>query len=141
MTQPLLLPAAILVAWTLIMWIWMLATRVPAMRKARMHPEKAKHTGGETWNALPSEVRQIGDNYNHLMEQPTIFYAIIVILALTNQAGHLDLGLAYAYVALRLIHSIWQATKNGVPIRFYLFIASTLILFPLTGRAIYFLIN
>ena len=141
MTNAILLPAAILVAWTLVIWVWMLMTRVPAMQKARLHPEKAKHTRSEVWNALPSEVRQVGDNYNHLMEQPTIFYALVMVLAVSGEAGLIDAGLAWAYVGLRIIHSLWQVTRNVVMIRFYLFIASTLVLFPLAGRAIYLLVS
>ena len=141
MTNAILLPAAILVAWTLVIWVWMLMTRVPAMQKARLHPEKAKHTRSEVWNALPSEVRQVGDNYNHLMEQPTIFYALVMVLAVSGETGMIDAGLAWAYVGLRIIHSLWQVTRNVVMIRFYLFIASTLVLFPLAGRAIYLLVS
>lgn len=141
MTQAILLPAAVLVAWTLVIWVWMLATRVPAMQKARLHPEKAKHTRGDAWNALPSEVRQVADNYNHLMEQPTIFYAIVMVLAVSGEAGMVDVGLAWAYVGLRIIHSLWQVTRNVVMIRFYLFAASTLVLFPMAGRAIYLLVS
>lgn len=141
MTQPLLLPAAVLVAWTLVMWTWMVATRVPAMRKARMHPEKARHTGGNTWEALPSEVRQVADNYNHLLEQPTIFYAIVLILVVSGEAGYIEQVLAWAYVGLRIIHSLWQALRNIVMIRFYLFIASTLVLFGLAGRALWLLLT
>tara|TARA_R110002033_G_scaffold108817_1_gene155030 strand:+ start:125 stop:553 length:429 start_codon:yes stop_codon:yes gene_type:complete len=139
MTHAMLLPVAVLAAWSLVMWIWMLATRVPAMGKARMHPEKAKHARSEAYNALPSSVRQVADNYNHLMEQPTIFYALALALAVSGSVGLVDVGLAWAYVATRIIHSIWQATANKVMIRFYLFIASTLMLFPLAGRAIYIL--
>ncbi len=137
MTQPILLPVATLVAWTLLMALWMFATRIPAMQKAKMHPEKAKHTGGETWAALPTEVRQVADNYNHLMEQPTIVYALALVIAISGEAGSIDVWLAWAYVALRIVHSIWQATKNVVMIRFYLFLASTALLFPLAGRALY----
>ena len=139
MTHAMLLPVAVLAAWSLVMWTWMLATRVPAMGKARMHPEKAKHARSEAYNALPSSVRQVADNYNHLMEQPTIFYALALALAVSGSVGLVDVGLAWAYVAIRIIHSIWQATANKVMIRFYLFIASTLVLFPLAGRAIYIL--
>lgn len=141
MPAAILLPAAILVAWSLLVWLWMLATRIPAMRKARLHPEKAKHTRGEVWNALPAEVRQVADNYNHLMEQPTIFYAIVLVLAVSGEATMLDAGLAWAYVGLRIIHSLWQNTRNVVVIRFYLFVVSTLVLFPLTGRALYLLLT
>ena len=119
------------------MWVWMMATRIPAMQKAKLHPEKARHTRGNVWDALPSEVRQVADNYNHLMEQPTIFYAIVLIIAVAGGGGALDAALAWGYAGLRVVHSIWQATKNVVTIRFYLFAASTLLLFPLALRAIY----
>lgn len=119
------------------MWVWMLRTRLPAMRKARMHPEKARHTGGSTWEALPSEVRQVADNYNHLMEQPTIFYALALVIAVSSGAGLIDVLFAWAYVAIRIIHSIWQASVNRVQTRFYLFVASTLMLFPLAIRALW----
>ncbi|MBK8197800.1 MAG: MAPEG family protein [Acidobacteria bacterium] len=141
MPAAILLPAATLVAWSLVVWVWMLATRVPAMQKARMHPEKAKHTRGEVWGALPSEVRQVADNYNHLMEQPTIFYALVMVLAVSGEATMLDAGLAWAYAGLRIAHSLWQNTRNVVMIRFYFFIASTLVLFPMTGRALYLLLT
>lgn len=137
MSHAVLLPAAVLAAWSLVMWIWMMATRIPAMRTAKMHPEKARHTRGNVWDALPSDVRQVADNYNHLMEQPTIFYAIVLIIAVAGGGGALDAGLAWGYAVLRIVHSIWQATKNIVTIRFYLFAASTLLLFPLAFRAIY----
>jgi len=140
MTQQMILPVVVLVAWSLVMWVWMLATRLPAMTKARMHPEKARHTRGNAWDALPSEVRQIADNYNHLMEQPTIFYALALGIAVAGIAGPVDVGLAWAYVAIRIVHSIWQATRNKVSTRFYLFVASTLVLFPLAARALYALL-
>ncbi len=139
MTHAMLLPVAVLATWSLVMWIWMLATRVPAMGKARMHPEKARHPRSDAYNALPSGVRQVADNYNHLMEQPTVFYALALALAVSGSAGSVDVGFAWAYVAIRIAHSVWQSTANKVMIRFYLFIASTLMLFPLAGRALYIL--
>ncbi len=141
MTQPMLLPVAALVAWTLIMAVWMLATRIPAMRKARMHPQKAVHTDSDAMQTLPSEVRQVADNYNHLMEQPTIFYAVALVIAISGEAAAIDVGLAWAYVALRVAHSVWQATKNIVMIRFYIFLAASALLFPLSGRALYLLLT
>ncbi len=139
MTNAVLLPLVVLVAWSLVMGAWATATRVSAMRKARIHPEKTRHTRGSVLDTLPSSVRQIADNYNHLMEQPTIFYAIVLVIALSGGAGGVDVGLAWAYVVVRITHSIWQATANVVMVRFYLFMGSALLLIPLTGRALYLL--
>lgn len=83
----------------------------------------------------------MADNYNHLMEQPTIFCAIVMVLAVSGEAGAVDVGLAWAYAGLRIIHSLWQVTRNVVMIRFYLFVLSTLVLFPMAGRAIYLLLT
>ncbi len=141
MTQAMLLPVAVLVAWTLVMALWMLATRIPAMRKARMHPQKAVQTRGDAFDVLPMEVRQVADNYNHLMEQPTIFYAVALAIAVSGEAGAVDVWLAWGYVGFRIVHSIWQATKNVVMIRFYIFLAGSALLFPLAGRALYLLLT
>ncbi len=135
MTQSLLTPIIALVAWSLVMWVWMLVTRIPAMQKAKMHPQKAKHTGAGSTDDLPSEVRQVADNYNHLMEQPTIFYALVLAITIGGIGGMVDVWLAWAYVALRIAHSILQATVNIVMYRFYLFVASTLVLIVLAARA------
>ena len=141
MTQAMLLPVAALVAWTLVMAVWMFATRIPAMQAARIHPQKAVHTNSDAMAGLPSEVRQVADNYNHLMEQPTIFYAVALVLAVSGEAAAIDVWLAWGYVALRVAHSVWQATKNIVMIRFYIFLAATALLFPLAGRALYLLLT
>lgn len=136
MTQSLLLPVVVLVTWSLIMWVWMLATRLPAMRKAKMHPQDAKHTGAGSTDNLPSEARQVADNYNHLMEQPTIFYALVLAVAIGGIGQILDVWLAWGYVVIRIAHSILQATINIVMYRFYLFVASTMLLIVMAARAL-----
>ncbi|WDI30299.1 MAPEG family protein [Hyphococcus flavus] len=134
MTHALLTPVVTLIIWSLVMWVWMLATRLPAMRKAKMHPQAAKHTGAGSTDNLPSEARQVADNYNHLMEQPTIFYALVLAIAIAGFGQMLDVWLAWGYVVLRIAHSILQATINIVMYRFYLFVASTLLLIMLAAR-------
>jgi len=136
-THAMLLPVAVLAGWSLVVWAWMVATRVPAMQKARIHPDQAKHTRSDVFDGLPSAVRQVADNYNHLMEQPTIFYALALAVAVGGNATGLDVGLAWGYTGLRIAHSLWQIAVNKVVIRFYLFVASTLLLFPLAIRAIW----
>jgi hypothetical protein len=121
-----LTPILALIVWTLIVWVWMYATRIPAMQAARINPQEAQHASA--LNVLPSRVRFVADNYNHLMEQPTIFYAMVFYIVL---AGHIDLvhiWLAWAYVALRVIHSLIQNTVNNVTARFSVFALSTFVL-------------
>jgi hypothetical protein len=85
---------------------------------------------------LPARVRWKADNYNHLMEQPTQFYAIALALALLGDASAWSMGLAWAYVGLRVVHSLWQVLVNNIQVRFALFSISSLVLFALTIRAL-----
>src|SRR5689334_13970708 len=106
--EPILGPVVALVAWTMLMWAWMYATRIPAIyaMKMRLDPNAPR---GEQMATLPPNVRWKADNYNHLFEQPTIFYAIALTPALMGQGGGLNLTLAWAYVGVRVVHSLVQA--------------------------------
>jgi len=122
-----LTPVLALVVWTLVMWFWMYATRIPAMKKAGIDPQDAAHPG--TWtDRIPSRVRGVADNYNHLHEQPTIFYALMFFAAMTAGGNATALNLAWAYVASRIVHSLVQATTNTVMLRFILFSIGSFIL-------------
>ena len=133
--NPILTPVLALIAWSLLVWLWMYATRIPAMQKAGIDPQDAAHPG--SLSALPSQVRAVADNYNHLMEQPTIFYALAFYLHLSGHADSLNVTLAWAYVATRVIHSLVQNTANIVALRFLIFTGSTLVLAAMVCRDIW----
>ncbi len=136
MHSPILAPVVALVAWTLVMQIWMYAARIPAMRKAGISLKGRRGTrGGALEGAIPDEANWKAHNYNHLMEQPTIFYAIALTLALLGFGGGINLYLAWGYVALRIVHSLIQATANVVLYRFIAFNLATLCLLGLTVHA------
>jgi hypothetical protein len=124
-------PILALVLWTLVVWVWMYATRIPAMQRAQLDPQAAART---RTLSLPPEVMWVSDNYNHLMEQPTIFYATAIAAQLAGQADATSIGLAWAYVALRVVHSLIQGTVNIVMLRFAVFTLSTLVLAALAIR-------
>ena len=130
MDTSILAPAAALVVWSIIMLFWMAGTRLPAMSKIGMDLSKAA-PGGRGQDIDPHvspSVAWKSHNYTHLMEQPTIFYATIMILAISGGATSLTVSLAWGYTVLRVIHSIWQATVNTVAIRFVFFLLSSLCL-------------
>ncbi|WP_394653647.1 MAPEG family protein [uncultured Sphingomonas sp.] len=136
MHQDILKPVVVLIAWSLVMWVWMLATRLPALKAAGI--DLTKLTGSKTGDAdrvLPPKVQWPAHNYNHLMEQPTIFYAVTIVIALTGTGNGFNAWLAWGYAGLRIAHSIFQATVNRVGPRFVLFLASTLCLVALTLHA------
>jgi len=124
-------PVIALVAWSMVMWLWMYATRIPAVFAARMKLDP-NAPRGEQMSLLPPHVRWKADNYNHLMEQPTIFYAIAITLALLPVPTQASLALAWAYVVLRVAHSLVQVVVNKIEIRFLLFVLSNIPLFALT---------
>lgn len=135
MNSPILAPVVVLVAWSMVMWGWMYATRIPAMFAMRMKLDPSAPRG-EQMNQLPPSVRWKADNYNHLMEQPTIFYAITLSLALLGQGDGVNLQLAWGYVGLRIVHSLLQALINKIEVRFTLFFLSSLLLLGLIANAL-----
>lgn len=136
MNMPILAPAAVLVAWSLLMLIWMASTRLPALAKLKLPPEKARGgRGSDLDGVLPAEIQWKAHNYNHLMEQPTIFYALVMILALGGYS-QIDVMLAWAYVALRVAHSLWQAVVNTIPVRLSLFTLYSVVLVAMAVRAL-----
>lgn len=133
--NPMLAPVMALVCWTALIWAWMYATRIPAILQARMRLDPMAPRG-EQMATLPARVRWKADNYNHLLEQPPLFYATALVLALLGETSALAVGLAWAYVALRVVHSLQQALVNHIPVRFALFSLSSLCLFALAVLAV-----
>jgi hypothetical protein len=134
--HPLLQPVVALLAWTAIMFLWMYAIRIPAMIEAGVDlKNRVGGQGSDLDKILPPDVQWKAHNYNHLMEQPTLFYAICFSLALIEQGDGPNLLLAWSYVALRVVHSIVQATWNLVRVRFAIFALASVALIALTLHA------
>ena len=137
MQAQMLAPAAVLVAWTLIMLVWTAATRLPAMSKAMGGLKNAK-PGGRGQNlegVIDDRINWKSHNYSHLVEQPTLFYAVSLIIAVLGNSPT-DVLLAWIYVGLRIVHSLWQALVNVVAVRFVLFALATIALVILTIHAL-----
>jgi hypothetical protein len=136
MTSAILQPVAVLLGWTAIMWVWLYATRLPAMSRAKIDaPAMVGSTGKSLRDDLVAagEVKAswVADNYNHLHEQPTLFYAVALVLAIIGQGDGLNATIAWGYVVLRIIHSLVQTTSNRVIIRFGVFALASLALIAL----------
>lgn len=129
-----LAPVVALVAWTLVVWWWMFALRIPAIARLKIDPQKAADEPGSQ-PMLPLAVRRVSENYNHLHEQPTLFYALALAMHLGGQTQELNLALAWAYVASRVVHSLVQATVNVILVRFVVFAIGSLILMAMTVHA------
>lgn len=126
-------PLAVLAGWTMLMWLWMYVTRIPAMSKAKIDSKNlVGGTGQSLDGVLPDKVQWIAHNYNHLHEAPTVFYAVALALAMIGQGDGMNARIAWVYVALRIAHSLVQATTNRVMVRFALFALSSLALMALT---------
>jgi hypothetical protein len=113
----------------------MYATRIPAIRAAKMKldPNLPK---GQLMATLPPRVRWKADNYNHLFEQPTVFYAVALSLALIGHGQGVNATLAWVYVGLRVAPSCLQALWNNINARFALFALSAFALMAMTLNAL-----
>lgn len=136
MHSAILQPVVVLIAWTLVMLLWMLVTRLPAMRASGIDLSRLKGTKpADADQGLPATVQWKAHNYNHLHEQPVLFYAVSLVIAFTGTGDGVNAWLAWAYVGLRIAHSVWQATVNQVSVRFALFLLASLALVALTLHA------
>lgn len=131
-----LAPVLGLIIWTLLIWMLMYARRIPAMKKARIAPDTAKSPDGDWKQKMPLSAQASAHNYNHLLEQPTIFYALMFYIVLAEQiSSHLYYA-AWIYVALRILHSFIQVSSGKVVVRFAIFTLSTLVLMAMVVFAI-----
>lgn len=132
---PFIGPVLALIAWTMVMWVWMYVTRIPAIRAAgmKLDPNAPR---GEQMSLLPAHVRWKADNYDHLLEQPMLFYVLAISLALLGVHTQTALVLAWAYVFLRIGHSLFQALVNKIEVRFLLFVLSNIPLIALLYMAV-----
>ena len=135
---PILAPAAVLVLWSLVMLLWMSATRFPAFAKVGLKIGEAEPGSRyvDVESMMPAKVNWKSHNYTHLMEQPTIFYAAIAVLAIAGDTSTVNLAAAWAYVGLRIVHSLWQGLVNIVRIRIILFALGTVCLWVLAINAV-----
>lgn len=131
----LLAPGAVLALWTTIMLGWLAAVRLPALSKLGINPAPGGR-GQELDKVVPPQVAWKSHNYTHLHEQPTVFYAVIVFLTLAGGVTQVTIGLAWAYTALRIVHSVYQSTVNKVPVRFAIFLAGSACLIALAVMAV-----
>jgi len=136
--SPILVPVVALVAWTLIVMLWMFVTRLGEFRRlgVTLGSIPAGSRGVDMEGKADPSAQWKSHNYNHLMEQPTLFYATVFTLFLSGAATPLIVMFAWAYVILRVIHSVYQATINKVPVRFAIFLLSTLCLLFLAVHAV-----
>jgi hypothetical protein len=141
MDAAILKPVIALAAWSTIMWIWLYVARLPAMSRARIDGAKMVGSTGESLRedlVAAGEERAcwVADNYNHLMEQPTVFFAIAIALALIGEGNGLNATIAWTYVGLRVAHSLVQVLSNRVIYRFALFMLSGIALAALVLHAV-----
>ena len=135
MAYPILQPAIVLVLWSLIMLCWAIGLRVPALREAKIDVRTIVGGRGQDLDGvLPDSIQWKAHNYNHLMEQPTLFYAVVLMIAIVAPSDALGVGLAWAYVATRIVHSVYHATVNVVMVRATMFSVMSFLLIALALR-------
>ncbi len=138
MTSEILQPVAVLAAWSILMWLWMYATRLPAMKRAGMlDAPMVGSVGADIRGKIDPVAQWKADNYNHLMEQPTVFYAVALLLAIAGAGNGFNATLAWVYVGFRIVHSLVQVTANRVKLRFALHALGTMPLIALVTHAVF----
>lgn len=132
--QQFLTPVLALILWTFVLWVLMYWRRIPAMNKINRNPQKFIDDPA-LWDKMPKSATNAADNYNHLHEQPVIFYALMFYISLSGQGDNIYMYLAWGYVAIRIVHSLVQVTTNKVMHRFSLFALASVVLMIMGLRA------
>ena len=137
MTPEIIRPVVALILWSLVIWLWMYATRIPALMRNPAYDSTGSigGTGIDLRDKVPPRVQWKAENYNHLMEQPTLFYAVALALAVIGLGNGFNATLAWVYVAFRIVHSLVQVTVNRVVVRFALHVLGTIPLLILAIHA------
>ena len=136
--NPILAPAAVLVLWSLVVLSWMVVTRLGGFARAGLKLNEAEPGSRyvDVEASMPARVNWVSHNHTHLMEQTTLFYAVVAMLALAGDTGPVSLAFAWGYVVLRVAHSLWQCLVNTIPVRVTLFSLMTLCLFVMAVNAV-----
>ena len=134
MTMTMATAGLALVTWTMVVWFWLFATRLPAFTKAKVDVDKSRRPSDINKHNLPDRVLWVGDNYAHLHEQPVLFYFLVLYSQAYGVKDDLNVTLAFAYVGVRVVHSIWQNTVNAVLPRFLIFVIGSFILMAILAR-------
>ena len=96
MKSEILQPVVVLIAWTLVMLVWMMLVRGPAMKKAGLRMGELRGGApGSLDKVLDEPAQWPAHNYIHLHEQPTIFYAVALVLAISGQGDGLNATIAW----------------------------------------------
>ena len=133
-----LAPAAVLILWSMIVLFYMVITRFKAFGDAGITlsstPAGTRYVDAEP--KMPAKVNWVSHNYTHLVEQPTLFYAAVAVLAIAGDSSQLSLALAWGYTGLRIAHSLWQIFVNVLTGRVILFTLSTVCMLGLAINAV-----
>lgn len=138
-TNAILAPAAVLILWSMLVLLYLVKTRFPAFESAGLKIDEAEPGAryADVEAVMPAKANWVSHNYSHLMEQPTLFYGVIAVLALADGASLLTVILAWAYVLLRIVHSLWQIRVNRVKERVIIFATSSTCLLALALCAVW----
>ena len=127
---PILYPCVALVLLTAVVWVWLYVERIGEMREKRIHPQALASSAAAREKLARTNA---ADNFRNLFEMPVLFYALCLCLAVTGLGGPWFVSGAWAYVALRAMHSFIHITYNRVMHRFKVYVLSSLLLFGLWG--------
>ena len=122
MAPPILWPTFVLVALIWLVWLWLFVARTAHMR--RSPPDADSFASGAAATRYFEPVEMPANNLRNLFEMPVLYFALVPLLLLTHQAGRAQLALAWAFVLLRVGHSLVQIAVKRVPLRFLVYLLS-----------------
>ena len=133
MEKAFLLPLFAIVLLNLLVWLRLYQTRLGEMKRRRIHPQSVASSA----QMATLEDTRAADNFRNLFELPVLFYAAVLLIIVSRSDSLVLLALAWAFVALRYLHSYIHCTYNRVKDRFSAYLFSGLALWALWGMLAY----
>lgn len=133
--DPILLPVLAMLLLTTVISLLMVVCRSKALgpHSDKMDELSNRHTMAPY---IIGAARRVSDNYNNLLEQPVLFYALCLTIAVGGLTDKSHLWLAWGYFALRVAHSAIHCSYNKMPHRGVTFALASLLLMIMLGKVV-----
>lgn len=120
-----LIPGLLLGIYSMLFFFYLgMRRRKAVSTRAVDHKYYRTFSGGEE----PEALRVLSRHGANQFEMPMLFYAVLLMIYVTDNATPLFVGLAWAFLVLRFAHAFVHLGTNFVPHRFLVFAAGVLVL-------------
>ena len=123
-TSQLHLPLAVMIGLTILVWLFMYARRLTFLIGNQIDADRLKAPESVS-QIIPPDINAPSNNLKNLFEMPVLFYALALIAMQSKLQSDLVTLSAWAFVLLRIPHSVIHCLNGPVMARFVCYLLSS----------------